>query len=209
MAINGHRCTISASIGVDIFPGGGKDNDTMLAKADAALYQAKRAGKNTYRMTSPTAPTGSETRVCECASRRIAPGPAQAHRRPPQGPPDAPGRRPAPVAPTMPDVNEPTWLSPSAFQKLQDELEQLTSAGRREMEERLAEARAHGDISENADYDAAKEEQGLMEARIRKIRHLLRTAEVREAGNGDTVDVGSVVAVRDVRAADGRKELAV
>jgi transcription elongation factor GreA len=95
------------------------------------------------------------------------------------------------------DINEPTWLSPSAFQKLQDELEQLTSAGRREMEERLAEARAHGDISENADYEAAKEEQGLMEARIRKIRHLLRTAEVREAGNGDTVEVGSVVAVRD------------
>jgi transcription elongation factor GreA len=92
---------------------------------------------------------------------------------------------------------EPTWLTPAAHRKLQEELEHLTTEGRRHMEERIAEARSHGDIRENADYDAAKNEQGLMEARIRKIRHLLDTAEVREADDGDHVVIGSVVTVKD------------
>lgn len=65
------------------------------------------------------------------------------------------------------------------------------------MADRIAEARSHGDIRENADYDAAKNEQGLMEARIRKIRQILEHAEVREAGATDTVEVGTVVTVVD------------
>lgn len=65
------------------------------------------------------------------------------------------------------------------------------------MADRIAEARSHGDIRENADYDAAKNEQGLMEARIRKIRQILEHAEVREAGTTDTVEVGTVVTVVD------------
>jgi transcription elongation factor GreA len=97
-------------------------------------------------------------------------------------------------------MSEPTWLTPAAYQKLQDEYDQLTTEGRRHIEERIAEARSHGDLRENADYDAAKNEQGLMEARIRKLRHLLDTSEIREAASTDTVEVGSVVTVRD---ADG------
>ncbi len=99
----------------------------------------------------------------------------------------------------MPDI-EPTWLTPAAHQKLSDELEELTTTGRIEISERIAEARSHGDIRENADYDAAKNEQGLMEARIRKIQHILQTSEVRQAAKGDTVAVGSVV---NIRRADG------
>lgn len=91
---------------------------------------------------------------------------------------------------------DPIWLTPAAHQKLVDELEHLTTAGRVEIAERIAEARSHGDLRENADYDAAKNEQGLMEARIRKIEHILRTAEVRESEIGDTVDVGAVVTIR-------------
>jgi transcription elongation factor GreA len=94
----------------------------------------------------------------------------------------------------MPD-SESTWLTPAAHQKLVDELEVLTTTGRVEISERIAEARSHGDIRENADYDAAKNEQGLMEARIRKIEHTLQTSEVRKPKAGDTVDVGSVVAI--------------
>jgi transcription elongation factor GreA len=95
-------------------------------------------------------------------------------------------------------ADEPaTWLSPAAARKLQEEYDHLTTVGRAEMAERIAEARSHGDIRENADYDAAKNEQGLMEARIRKIRHLLNTAEVREVDATDTVAVGSIVTVRD------------
>ncbi len=90
-----------------------------------------------------------------------------------------------------------TFLTPDAFARMQDELEQLKTTGRREIEERIAEARSHGDLRENADYDAAKNDQGLMEARIRKLDHLLNTAEVREVADTGKVEVGSVVTVID------------
>lgn len=92
---------------------------------------------------------------------------------------------------------ETTFLTPAAFKKMQEELEQLKTTGRNEIEDRIAEARSHGDLRENADYDAAKNEQGLMEARIRKIEHLLRTAEVREVEDSGLVEIGSVVTVVD------------
>lgn len=100
----------------------------------------------------------------------------------------------------MTDQAEPTWLSPAAAQKLQEEYDLLTTEGRRHAAERIAEARSHGDIRENADYEAAKNEQGLMEARIRKIRHILDTAEVRAVAATDRVGVGCIVTLRD---ADG------
>jgi len=89
-----------------------------------------------------------------------------------------------------------TWLSPAAHQKLVEELQYLTTEGRHRIAERIAEARSHGDIRENADYDAAKNEQGLLEARIRKIQASLDTAQVSEAAAGDVVEVGTVVTVR-------------
>lgn len=95
----------------------------------------------------------------------------------------------------MSDQN--TFLTPTALEKLQEELEQLTTEGRREIEERIAEARSHGDLRENADYDAAKNDQGLMEARIRKLKHLLDTAEVREVKDTGKVEVGTVATVID------------
>jgi transcription elongation factor GreA len=88
------------------------------------------------------------------------------------------------------------WLTPAAHRKLLDELEELSSNGRLQISERIAEARSHGDISENGDYDAAKNEQGLMEARIRKLRHILDTAEVREAEVSDEITVGTLARVR-------------
>lgn len=97
----------------------------------------------------------------------------------------------------MPDELEPTWLTPAAHRQLEEELARLTTEGRRHTEERLAEARSHGDIRENADYEAAKQEQGLMEARIRRIQHLLKTAEVRAAESLEVVEVGSLVTVRE------------
>jgi len=99
-------------------------------------------------------------------------------------------------------VSEKTWLTPQAFRKLEDELNELEGPGRIEISERIAEARSHGDIKENADYDAAKNEQGLMEARIRKLRHTIENAEVRAASSDGTVEVGCVVVVED---SDGDK----
>ncbi len=52
------------------------------------------------------------------------------------------------------------WLTPEAHRKLVEELEEMTTTGRRYIEEKIAEARSHGDLKENADYDAAKNEQG-------------------------------------------------
>lgn len=98
---------------------------------------------------------------------------------------------------------ETTWLTPSAHKKLEEELDQLTTEGRRFIEERIAEARSHGDLRENADYDAAKNEQGLMEARIRQIKHILDNAEVRDVADTGAVEVGCVVTVRD---ADGDED---
>ncbi len=90
-----------------------------------------------------------------------------------------------------------TWLTPSAYEKLKAELEHLTTTGREEIEHRIAEARSHGDLRENAEYDVAKNDQGLMEARIRHVSHLLETAVVREANDDGAVDIGTVVTVVD------------
>ncbi|HEY7705395.1 MAG TPA: transcription elongation factor GreA [Acidimicrobiia bacterium] len=94
-------------------------------------------------------------------------------------------------------TDQPTWLTAEAYAKLKDELDNLQTAGRQELEARLAEARSHGDIRENADYDAAKNDQGLMEARIRQIEHILAGAQVREAKDTGRVEIGSIVTLID------------
>jgi transcription elongation factor GreA len=92
-------------------------------------------------------------------------------------------------------TDQPTFLTPEALRALEEELEHLKTVGRVETEDRIAEARSHGDLRENADYDAAKNDQGLMEARIRKLEHLINTAEVREVEDTGKVEVGTVVTV--------------
>lgn len=94
-------------------------------------------------------------------------------------------------------TEQTTFLTPAALDKLQKELEELKTAGREEIEARIAEARSHGDLRENADYDAAKNDQGLMEARIRKLEHIINTAEVREVEETEEVVVGCLVTVID------------
>jgi len=95
----------------------------------------------------------------------------------------------------MPDAK--TWLTPAAHSKLTAELEHLTTTGREEIERRIAEARSYGDLRENGEYDTAKNDQGLMEARIRQVRAILDTAVVREAEDNGTVGIGSIATVVD------------
>ena len=92
---------------------------------------------------------------------------------------------------------EPTaTLTVSAYARLKEELEDLRTRGREEMSVRLKFARELGDIRENAEYDAAKNEQGLMEARIRTLEHMLRDPEIIEAPvDSDAVRAGMVVTV--------------
>ncbi len=92
---------------------------------------------------------------------------------------------------------ESTWLTPAAFDKLTAELEELRTEGRRLIEIRLAEARAHGDLRENGDYDSAKNDQGMMEARIRQLDSILAHAVVREATDKARSGIGSVVTLID------------
>lgn len=94
-------------------------------------------------------------------------------------------------------MSDATFLTPDAHAKLKAEYEQLTTDGRAEIEARIQEAREHGDLRENADYDAAKNDQGLMEARIRQLESILNSAEVREVEDSDVVVVGSLVTVLD------------
>jgi transcription elongation factor GreA len=94
-------------------------------------------------------------------------------------------------------MSDTTFLTPEAFDKLKAELEQLTTEGRANIEKRIQEAREHGDLRENADYDAAKNDQGLMEARIRQLESLLHTAEVKTVEVTDSVVIGSLVTVVD------------
>lgn len=94
----------------------------------------------------------------------------------------------------MADVHS---LSPEAHSRLQAELEKLTGEGRIDIARKIETARELGDLSENGDYHAAKDEQGKMEARIRQLEALLLDAVVVEGGAGDgKVRIGSVVTVR-------------
>jgi transcription elongation factor GreA len=77
------------------------------------------------------------------------------------------------------------------------ELRELTEVRRPAIVAAIKAARAEGDLSENAEYHAAREEQGHNEARIRVLENLLATATVVEASRGDTVDAGSKVSFRD------------
>ena len=75
------------------------------------------------------------------------------------------------------------YLSKERIRELEKELTELKTNGRKHMAERIAEARAHGDLSENAEYDAAKEEQGLLELKISKLEKLLSRATVIDTTN--------------------------
>jgi transcription elongation factor GreA len=90
-------------------------------------------------------------------------------------------------------------LTPEGLSKLKDELEYLSNDKRREVAERIKEAREFGDISENSEYDDAKNEQAMLEARIAALEEKLRSAQVIDAGelSTDVVHVGSVVHVKD------------
>jgi transcription elongation factor GreA len=90
----------------------------------------------------------------------------------------------------------PAQLSRDAYERLAAELEELTTVGRTQIANAIEAARALGDLSENGDYHAAKDAQGHMESRIRKLEALLDRVEIVEASASDTVIVGSVVGIR-------------
>jgi transcription elongation factor GreA len=91
------------------------------------------------------------------------------------------------------------YLTPEGAEKLKIELEELKGPRREEMARRLRSAIQMGDLSENADYHKAKEDQGFMEGRILEIEYQLKNAIIIDmsAAPGDTVQVGSRVTVQE------------
>ena len=90
-------------------------------------------------------------------------------------------------------------LTPEGLANLKAELDLLATTRRREIAARIKEAREFGDISENAEYDDAKNEQAMLEAKIAQLEEKLRAATVVDASDLDTdvVQIGSVVHVKD------------
>ncbi len=87
-------------------------------------------------------------------------------------------------------------LSRDAFDRLQAEFDDLTTRGRIEIAQKIEAARELGDLSENGDYHAAKEEQGKMEGRIAQLTSIIDDAEIIEVTSADVVAEGCVVGLR-------------
>ena len=98
-------------------------------------------------------------------------------------------------------------LTEEGYKKLQEELDQLSTVRRREVAERIKEAREFGDISENSEYEDAKNEQAMVEGRILHLESQLRNATVVDVEHVSTesVSIGVRVTIKDVK---GKKSLA-
>ncbi len=100
--------------------------------------------------------------------------------------------------------SKPVVLSPEGLRKLQEELDYLRNVKRKEVAERLKEARSLGDLSENSEYDDARNEQAFVEGRIVQLENTLRNAQVIEDDGGakGTVRLGSTVKLKDLEYGD-------
>ncbi|KAB2909851.1 MAG: transcription elongation factor GreA [Ignavibacteriales bacterium] len=93
------------------------------------------------------------------------------------------------------------YLSQERLLELEKELAEMKSTGRKEIAVKIAEARAHGDLSENAEYDAAKEEQGLFELKIHKLETLLMKAQIIDPNSlsKDKVHILATVKIKNLK----------
>lgn len=100
-----------------------------------------------------------------------------------------------------------TIVTQEGYDKLKAEIEDLSGRGRREIADRIKEARDFGDISENAEYDAAKNEQAMLEGRIAALEEKLRDATIvdEKSLDNDVVQVGTTVHLKDQKTAKSVK----
>jgi len=97
--------------------------------------------------------------------------------------------------------SQTVYLTQEGLEKVQTELEYLTTVRRKEVAQMIAEAKAEGDISENAGYDEAKTAQGFLEGKIRELENVLKHAQVIEEDkeqSADTIALGRTVVVQEV-----------
>ncbi len=96
-------------------------------------------------------------------------------------------------------MNEQIYLTAEGADRLKAELEELVGPARTEIAKRLRAAIQQGDLSENADYHKAKEDQGFLEGRIQELEFLLKNAAIIPTNNGnkDTIDIGARITVQE------------
>ena len=95
------------------------------------------------------------------------------------------------------------YLTPEGLKKLQEEMEYLVKVRRPEVASQIADAKADGDVSENAGYDEAKNAQAFVEGRIMTVKNLILSAVViKNNGSKETVELGCKVTIKDVRYGD-------
>ena len=93
------------------------------------------------------------------------------------------------------------YLTKERLVELEKELKEMKTTGRKQMAEKIATARAHGDLSENAEYDSAKEEQGLFELRISKMEDVLSRVRLIDSSQfeNDKVHILSKVKIKNIK----------
>jgi len=89
-------------------------------------------------------------------------------------------------------------LSKKGYERLQKELDYLKSVKKKEISERIKEAREQGDLSENAEYHAARQELAIIISRIEELETLLEMADIIETSEKETVDIGATVVIEDL-----------
>ncbi|MDQ0508740.1 Transcript cleavage factor greA [Aedoeadaptatus ivorii] len=101
-------------------------------------------------------------------------------------------------------VDKDVFITEEGLQKIEDEIEYLKTVRRKEVAERIKVALGYGDLSENSEYDEAKNEQAQVEERIAKLEYMARNAKVVKEDdlNEDIVNVGSTVVVKDIETGD-------
>jgi transcription elongation factor GreA len=99
---------------------------------------------------------------------------------------------------------EKVYTTKEGYEKLKKELDNLKHVKRAEIEAAIGKARAHGDLSENAEYDAAREAQGLLEAKIRSLQDKLARTEIVDSSNipNDAIHFGAKIEIKDLDSGD-------
>ena len=109
--------------------------------------------------------------------------------------------------PTTVNTNKPTYLSRDGLEKLRAELDEMTSVKRPEVAQRIHDAKEHGDLSENAEYEDAKNEQAFVEGRIQTLEALIKNATIIDENHStDHVQIGSTV---EVESPDGAESFTI
>jgi transcription elongation factor GreA len=103
-------------------------------------------------------------------------------------------------------MSDTVHMTVEGYQRLQEELKNLVRVERPKVVQDIAEARSHGDLSENAEYDAAKDRQGFVEGRIKELNHKIATAQVVDLTKikSDKIVFGAKVTLFDI---DAEKEV--